>query len=641
MQLVSMCHGPRARFLASLIFSLTLAACGGNSDTPSRLDNIGDGGGDGSTDIPGGDDSNNPAQLGRGSAENFVAGEIEVGIGDSALSPGGDTSLSVTLVNGEGELVTSAVNVTFNSDCIASGSSQLIGTDTEGGNSVSTANGRATVTYRANGCVGEDQVTARATFQGVEAGSARATITVEADTVQTLEFVEVEPELISIKGTGGNETARVTFRVLGSTGAPIQDIPVSFRLSTTNGGLSLVDEQATSNDSGLASTTVQAGTVATSVRVIASTAEVSNEPASSRLVVSTGIPDQNSASLSATERFPVAWGFDGVESQINMRLADAFNNPPPDGTAVSFTTSGGSVDASCTTQNGVCSVTWRSQSPRPRPDEGFTVDEATLSIICPTSDDCRPGRVKVLATAIGNESFGDENGNGLYDGPDTDTFNADPGSTTCNPAVPQSTASAGTNGCDDLGEAYLDSDFNDTRQTNGLEPFVDFNQNGNFDLGNGIYDGVLCSDTALDAGECTRNSVSVRDDLRLILVCETPLMVNNESQIVSPGRLPGQHDLVLGLGQTGTVSMLLADCNGNGMAPGTTVDLNTNNLENAQADTNLDGALSGSPDPTLLQVIVTADDTDPASGFIFMNITSPTPDGSLTVTPVGITVLSQ
>lgn len=633
MQPVSMCHGPRARFLASLIFSLTLAACGGGSDTPSRLDNIGDGG-DGTTDTPGGDDSNDPAQLGRGSAENFVAGEIEVGIGDSALSPGGDTSLSVTLVNGEGELVTSAVNVTFNSECIADGSSLLVGTDSEGGNSVSTNNGRATVTYRANGCVGEDQVTARATFQGVEAGSARATITVEADTVQTLEFVEVEPELISIKGTGGNETARVTFRVLGSTGAPIKDIPVNFRLSTTTGGLSLVNDQAESNDNGEASTTVQAGTVATSVRVIASTAEVSNEPASSRLVVSTGIPDQNSASVSATNLFPVAWRFDGVESQITMRLADAFNNPPPDGTAVSFTTSGGSIDASCTTQNGACSVTWRSQSPRPIPDQGFTVDEGNLSVVCPTSDECRPGRVKVLASVIGNESFGDETGNGLYDGPGTDTFNADPGSAACSRAVPQSTASVGANGCDDLGEAYLDSNFNGTRQTNGLEPFVDFNQNGDFDSGNGIYDGVLCSDAALDAGECTRNSVSVRDDLMLVMVCERPFQMGD-------GRLPGQGSLSLGLGETGTVSMLLADCNGNGMAPGTTVDLNTSNLENAQADTNLDGPLAPSANPSILQVIVTADDTDPASGVIFMNITSPTPDGSLTVTPAGISVFSE
>jgi len=641
MQLLPMCHGPRARFLAGLIFSLTLAACGGNSDTPSRLDNIGDGG-DGSTDIPGGDDSNDPAQLGRGSAENFVAGEIEVGIGDNALSPGGDTSLSVTLVNGEGELVTSTVNVTFNSECIADGSSQLVGTDTEGGNSVSTNNGRATVTYRANGCVGEDQVTARATFQGVEAGSARATITVEADTVQTLEFVEVEPELISIRGTGGNETARVTFRVLGSTGAPIEGIPVNFRLSTTIGGLSLVDDQTQvlSNDNGEASTTVQAGTVATSVRVIASTAEVSNEPASSRLVVSTGIPDQNSASVSATNLFPVAFFFDGVESQITMRLADAFNNPPPDGTAVSFTTSGGSIDASCTTQNGACSVTWRSQSPRPIPDQGFTVDEGSLSVVCPTSDECRPGRVKVLATAIGNESFGDENGNGLYDGTD-DTFNASTGSVQCNRAVPQSTASVGANGCDDLGEAYLDSNFNGTRQTNGLEPFVDFNQNGEFDQGNGIYDGVLCSNprdpsdtTTPQPGECTRNSVSVRDDLLLVMVCEDPLVMGD-------GRLPGQESLSLGLGETGTVTMLLADCNGNGMAPGTTVDLNTNNLENAQADTNLDGALAGSANPTLLQVIVTADDTDPASGVIFMNITSPTPGGSKTVTPAGIGVSSQ
>ncbi|WP_341937330.1 hypothetical protein [Marinimicrobium sp. C2-29] len=626
--------------LAVLLLGLTLFACGSDDDDDgvddgiSTLANIKSGDSTGDDNTNGGSDADiEPAQLGRGSAENFIPGEIGVGIGNEAtLSPGGSTTLSVTLVNSSGELITDSVDVSFNSDCIASGRSVLSGAIEADGNSVSTNNGRAEVTYTANGCTGNDQVTARASHEGVSAGSARTTLEVESDTIQTLTFIGADPELIGLKGTGTPETSKVTFQVLGSAGAPMGDVEVTFALTPSGvGGLSLVNSTGTSNASGEVSTTVQSGTQATTIRVTATTetktGSISTQ--SSRLVVSTGIPDQNSMSLSTSDLYPVSWNYDD-ERELTIRLADAFNNPAPDGTAVNFTTSGGAVDSSCTTENGACSVTWHGQSPRPRPSAGFEITD-DREIICGDGafGNCRPGRVRVLATALGNESFTDLNSNGVYDH-DSDIFVSDNASGQCDPNRPTPYAEIDEAGCDDLGSAYLDKNFTGSYDSN--EEIVALSNDEDSDgasyaPGDGIYNGVLCTQEVA----CNKEFVTIRDDIMLIMSCETPYLMPD-------GRLPGQNNVTLGLGETATVTMLLADCNGNGMPPGTTVSLNTDTVNNVEADTNISSEMAGSPEPRTLQVLMTADDTDPASGAIFVNITAPSPSGNVTTTPVGISV---
>ena len=155
--------------------------------------------------------------------------------------------------------------------------------------------------------------------------------------------------------------------MLDTNGNPVNNQEVDFALSTQTGGITLIPSRASTNNLGLVQTVVNSGTVSTTVRVEATV--VDSEPTissqSSVLVVSTGIPDQDSFSLSADVLNPEGWNRDGTEVQVTARLADAFNNPVPDGTAVSFTTEGGAIDPSCVTTNGGCTVTWRSQQPRP------------------------------------------------------------------------------------------------------------------------------------------------------------------------------------------------------------------------------------------------------------------------------------
>lgn len=574
-------------------------------------------------------------RLGSRFGTDFTNGDLEIGIGESPLSPGGNTSITAYIVNTKGDLITTPMNVTFSSPCLSSGNAIITG-----GNVVTSVNGKATANYVATGCKGisgADEIKATTTFNSTLL-TASNYIFIKADAAQTISFVDATPPLISIKGSGGLETSKVRFRVLGQTGTPLKGECVNFASNTTVGNLALVPSKCTpagpetfgsSTDAdGYVTTTIQAGTVPTAVRVTATTANgISTQ--SSALAITTGIPDQNSASLSLSDLEPVSWKHDGVKSTATIRLADAFNNPVPVGTAVTFTTSGGAIDGSCTTlaETGTCTVEWRSQNPRPNPTATVSFSNITESGFTMTCSDgsaeCRKGRVQILATAIGNESFVDGNGNGLYDDISKDIFTNSNGvysastkglpltnSLLCSPNAPHSSGAYGaTNSCDDLREAYVDKNFNSDRDA--IEEFIDFNQNGSFDLlPNGKYDGALCSGAAKANGDCTTNKVTVREEATLVMSCENPFQPI------------GFNAFSLSAGSSIRIPILLADCNGNALPAGTTVTAISTDLVNATASVNQTGGLAMSTEPTVFVLIVKADDLKTPKGTVGIQITA-------------------
>ena len=459
--------------------------------------------------------------LGSISGSTFTNGVILVGIGSSTLSAGGTTTLQVNIVDSDGNLATNSVDVNFSSPCIGQGTATIT-------TPVTTSTGTAVTSYTAAGCTGSDLITARAVVSGATL-TATATLNVAADTVQSIAFNSVDQSLIQLAGTGGDETATVTFQVFGASGSPVSGVNVTFSLPTAVGGLSLTPTTATSDSNGFVSTVVQAGTVATTVRVTATITTPNLSAQSNQLTVSTGLPDQNSMSLSTSVLNPDAWLTDGTEVTITARMSDAFNNPPPVGTAITFTTEGGSIGSQCTTDaTGACSVSWFSQNPRPT-----------------------NGRVTILATAIGNESFSDTNGSGLFEVTDQFSIAGCTGSNV--PAL----------NCDDVAEAYLDSNENGVRDSS--EPFIDFDQDGNYDAADGIYNGVLCSASALASADCNRNSVTVREDLVIAMSSRNSVLLFNEtSGTVNDGTLD-----VTGGAQS--LSITVQDENGQAMPFGTTV----------------------------------------------------------------------
>ncbi|MCI2283368.1 Ig-like domain-containing protein [Colwellia sp. MSW7] len=443
-----------------------------------------------------------------GSGSPFIEGKAEISL--AQISAGGTTVVSVSIIDDQGALFTEPVDVNFSSSC-----SSLNTPTAELSSPITTSNGTATSTYLAKGCVGNDPINATANAGGINL-SATTSVNVLPANIGSIEFISASPENISILGTGslgGSESSTVKFRVLDTNSNPVNNQLVNFSLNTDVGGIKLIPDSATTNNLGIVQTVINSGTVATSVRVQA-TIDGSDPAISSQssvLVVSTGIPDQDSFSLSADILNPEGRSRDGTTVEVTARLADAYNNPVPDGTAVSFTTEGGSIEPSCVTANGACSVTWTSQYPRP---EGHVLGDVNNPNHVPEEQNTMGqrygGRATIIATAIGEESFPDLNGNGRFDASEVTAFKGNDVS-----GRPY-----------DLKEAFADynedgfynpGETNASEQIGGeLEEFLDFNNDGVFTTNDGKYNGVLCSIPA-HAGCSDNKSLNVRAQLTLVM----------------------------------------------------------------------------------------------------------------------------
>ncbi|MET0067528.1 MAG: hypothetical protein ABW076_14370 [Candidatus Thiodiazotropha sp.] len=494
-----------ARVLTPFFLMFVLAACGGgDAETPW---------GDGTDSGTGGtiDDVGTGEAviyLGNGSGDSFEPGELNIAV--SSLSAGGQTSVRATLADLTGNLYQDSAIVTFTSDCVASGLATIDA-------SVDTADGIVTTTYVAQGCSGQDTIRATSTVNG-NTSTASGNVTIQPAEIGSMQFVTAEPSVIGIRGVGLTEVSKVSFQVLDTNGNPVSQQIVNFSLNTDIGGVAIPpgSEKSTSDINGIVRTDVKSGTVPTTVRVTASLASnplISTQ--SDGLVISTGVSDQNSMSLSAETLNPESMNIDGVNVEITVHAADHFNNPVPDGTAVYFTTEGGQIQSQCQTGDGTCTVLWTSSNPRPL-------------------EDLQPGgwgRVTILATMLGEESFVDANGNGVLDAGDTPYAN--------------------------MPEAYRDDNEDGVRDPVS-EEFVDFNNNNLYDDADvdPDYNGALCCDAAAvaeaanavaageDPGVCynvspitvvscsSEKNISVRDSLALVMA-ESSAVILLEGQNVN------------------------------------------------------------------------------------------------------------
>jgi hypothetical protein len=447
--------------------------------------------------------------------KTFTAGAI--GISSTTLSAGGSATLSVALQNADGSLYTQSAAVSFSSTCAGTGLAKIA-------SPVTTTTGVATTTYVASGCSGNDPITATATV-GTTPLSATGNVTVAAASVGSIVYKSASFTVISLKGSGTTahpETSTVLFQILDSSGSPVANKQVVFSLNTTVGGISVDPGPVTSDANGNVQTTVQAGTVATPVRVTATvqstTPVISTQ--SNQLSVSTGVPTQNAFSLAVKCPNVEAWNVDGVTVAVTARLADRFSNPVADGTAVQFNSEGGHIQPQCTTastatESGVCSVNWVSANPRPTIGKGG-----------------RAGRSMLFATAIGEESFVDANGNGAFDPGETFT---------------------------DLAERFRDDDESGT-YTSG-EYFYDFNNNGARDPADGIFNGVLCNDPA--RCDSTKTSTGIAASNLIIMSAGTPDNTTPPAGTVLTG--------VAAAGGTQTYVFTFKDLNNNPLPAGTTI----------------------------------------------------------------------
>jgi hypothetical protein len=503
-----------ASYGAALLAASVLAACGGNAELGGDSGNSL--GGDTAGGAGGGTATVRIGSLAGGS---FQSGQIA--IDDMDLAAGGSTGLTVDIVDSASQLASgTSYTVIFSSSCAATGTASFNQAE------VTTSTGRASATYTAKGCAGSDQITAKVAANSAVL-TATGTVTVLAAALGGVEFVSATPAIIGMTGSPIPSQAEMLFRLKDASGGNLAGRTVQFTLNTAVGGITLTPASATSDANGIVRTVVQAGSVATSVRVKAESVNPINgltiSSQSEVLTISTGLPDSDSVSISA-ERHVLDGACDGESTSINIRAADRYNNPVPEGTAFSFRTEGGKINAQCVTGNplgnpvteaGVCSVLLTVQNPRPT-----------------------DGRVTVLASALGEESFIDANGNGFYDANPPELF-------------------------DDVGEAFVDYNENGIRDND--EPFIDGSAGGNagvYDGSNGSFDGYVCSEPGKN---CSYGTVHVSDDIVIVFsrTDAQPLIVRSPAGAIAI-QVKGTQD----------VGFVVSDVNGNSFPTGTTYSLN-------------------------------------------------------------------
>lgn len=339
--------------------------------------------------------------MGSGSGSSFINGTL--GASSTSLQAGASATISANIVDSDNVPYAQPIVVSFSSEC----ASTSLASFSETG--VLTDGGLASVIYSAEGCSGDDTISASALTSDEQELRANIVVSIATDTVLGVEFVSSSDPTLAIAGIGRDETSLVTFRIVGGQGGAIIGETVSFALSNITGGSRIASgtERGQTNNSGEVSTVVQSGTVNSSLHVIATHDNTGIKGYSDDISISTGVPVSRSFDISVAPSNPVAWTKNGTEVIVSAHVSDQFGNAPPDGTRVSFrSVEAGLIDASCPLIDGECFVTWRSSGDRNR--------------ITPEADDGvgynnRLGRITIIGFMSGAEDFDDKNANGLFD----------------------------------------------------------------------------------------------------------------------------------------------------------------------------------------------------------------------------------
>jgi hypothetical protein len=314
--------------------------------------------------------------------------------GNTSLTSGGNTPLSITAFIGTAVAGSNPVNITFTATCGSiNGAIGSSGVTTNG-------SGVASVNYsavQADGTPCAGSVTLGATTGTVSATP--LTITVANPVASSVAYVGASLNQVYVAGSGAPTDSVLTFKVLTATGTPSTNTAVTYTIPTNPGGVTLNTTSGTTDNSGLVTVKVSAGPIPGPLKVRAtytdplSSAAIYSE--SQNLTVASGPPSQRYMSVSLSTFNVEGQDIDGSSTTITARLADRQGNPVQDGTVVNFTASGGQVATSCATTrvNGIaqCSVIWQSQNPRPS-----------------------NGRVAVLAYTVGTKDYLDRDSSNTF-----------------------------------------------------------------------------------------------------------------------------------------------------------------------------------------------------------------------------------
>ncbi len=184
-------------------------------------------------------------------------------------------------------------------------------------------------------------------------------------------LVAVETSNIFVKGTGGNENSDLTFEVRDASGAPIDlknKVTVTFTIKGGPGGSEFLSPTSAESDSlGRVSTTINSGTIAGALQIIASITGLSIASAPVPIAIHGGLPDLGHFAVVPNKLNFAGYNIFGLENTVTAFVGDRYSNPVPPGTAVQFQSTGGIIGGSAVTDRlGRASVTLLSANPRPQ-----------------------------------------------------------------------------------------------------------------------------------------------------------------------------------------------------------------------------------------------------------------------------------
>lgn len=236
------------------------------------------------------------------------------------------STISATVTNTEdGSAVANGTRVTFSVEDSA------FGTITE---SATTNAGKATATFRAADFAGTTTINA-------SSGSAKASvdITIEPVAAASIEFDSVTNNPLAIRGTGGEESANVSFNVRDVNGNPAEDIDVVFTMDSGVQGAEYLEEdddtpytQSVGTSEGSADITLHSGYEAGTVSITATIATSSGNTISATtpvISIGGGVPTDDWFTVSVQEE--PGWNMGGlacvgIETPITAWLADRYGN---------------------------------------------------------------------------------------------------------------------------------------------------------------------------------------------------------------------------------------------------------------------------------------------------------------------------
>jgi hypothetical protein len=211
---------------------------------------------------------------------------------------------------------------------------------------------------------------------------------------------------IGVKESGSIESVQIIFEVLDSSGIPItieNKVFVRFSfLSNPGGGEYLYPDSIETNSLGRATVTLNSGTAAGVVQVIAGINNQGNAIQSRpvMLAIYGGLPDQDHFDVASDKLNYPEYGIIGFEIPFTAYVGDKYSNPVRPGTSVYYSTTSGIIGGSAQTDNlGRATVTLLTQPFPDHPVYGAGFFEVTASTIDENNNNIQTSTIRLLSGA--------------------------------------------------------------------------------------------------------------------------------------------------------------------------------------------------------------------------------------------------